>query len=123
MLLLCIGAAACHDPAGPNERPLSVFTDGANLTLANGNRVPIFYSVVNPDILALANSVFMPCNDPTSSCPRVSPGGTIRMPYGEIPGYQGDESTIAVSQWRLIPNSDGKFTVTDFRSFTVSLRH
>lgn len=115
-----MGLLSCNSPTEVVNRPLAVMTDGANVTLANGNSVPIFYLLINPNILALADYVL--CQDPSSGCPRVAPHATVRVPYGNIFGYASSEKTVTVTQWRLQRTVQGTYQTVDLRSTTVPLQ-
>ena len=121
-LVVAIVLTGCPSATEVLNRPLAVMSDGANLTLANGNSVPIFYTMVNAELLVSADYVITLCRDPSSSCPRVPPFGTTRAAYSDIFGYQSGESTAAIWQWRLMRHADGTYAVADYRTTSVRLR-
>jgi len=112
--------AACSSTTRPKGQLLDISANGSVITLQNRNEWPVFYLAADPEFLALAD--FILCSDPASSCPRVPPKGTVRVPYGDIAGFHAGQTHVVVWQWRLERQADGTYSQVGFQAVTVPLR-
>lgn len=118
--LLAAFALACSSPTGTEPRPLRVVAAANTVTIENPNAWPVFYLVANPQFLALVD--FALCEDPSSSCPRVPPRGSVHVAYTDIAGYEPGETEATLMQWRLERQVDGTYRSRDFQTTPLGLR-
>ena len=117
--LLAVVVLACSSPTGTEPRDLHVIAAANVVTMENPNDWPVFYLVVNPNFLALAD--FALCENPASDCPRVPARGTAHVAYTDIAGYEAGETAATLWQWRLERQLDNTYRAKDFKSTTVTL--
>ena len=110
---------ACETPTSPASQRLTLSSDGSALTLRNPNSWPVFYLLLDPDILAGVDYVL--CTDP-ATCRRVAAKSSARVPYTEIVGYHAGQVAILLTQWRIRRSSSGDYEATDVQSFEASLQ-
>ena len=124
LTLASLALLGCETPTAPASRPLALSSDGSTLTITNPNSWPVFYMVVDPNILALASGTiadFSLCTDPTT-CPRVAAKSSVRVAYAEIVGYHAGQSAVRLTQWRLRRNSGGGYEATDIQSTDANIQ-
>jgi len=117
--LLAVAVLACSSPTGSEPRELRVIAAASTVTMENPNAWPVFYLVVNPNFLALAD--FALCEDPEANCPRIPPRGTAHVAYTDIAGYEPGETEATLWQWRLERQPDGTYRSKDFKATTIAL--
>ena len=101
--LFALWTTACASPTVVGGS-LSAQATPAALLLHNGGAEPIYYFVVGRTLAALID--WTPCRNP-STCPRVDPGETERIPWRDVPPHERGEEEVLVYCWRLVPAGDG----------------
>ena len=108
----------CETPTAPASQLLSVSSDGSAITLTNSNSWPVFYMMVDPNMLALLD--FALCTDP--ACPQVAAKSIVHVPYGDIIGYHPGQTAVRLMQWRLRRNSSGTYEATDIKGTDATIQ-
>lgn len=114
---------ACETPTDPASQLLALSSNGSVLTLTNPNSWPVFYSVVDPNWLALGDrelALSAPCADP--ACPHVLARSSVRVPYSAIGGYHAGLASVQITQWRLSRSSSGDYRAIDVRSDEANIQ-
>lgn len=102
---LCAVGLSCDALTSPKREPvaLRVVVDSAALTLTNDNDYKLFYSVVDPRILASANFIGPSCN----CYPQIGAHESVRIPVSEILADSAvHPRVISISDW-LTADSHG----------------
>ena len=119
LIVAALTLLACETPTQPSSQLLTLSSDGTALTLTNRNSWPVFYMVVDPNMLALLD--FALCEDP-ATCPRVAAKSSVRVPYTDIIGYHPGQAAVHFTQWRLRQNSSGDYDATDIQGADANIQ-
>ena len=111
----------CGDPLAPRTDLLSASTHGSTLRLTNRSPETVYYAVAERETWNLIDLYI--CDDPaTCSSPRLPAGGSVNVPYDQIPGYEPGAEGI-VMHWHLVERaSEGRHVPDSIRRLSVILR-
>lgn len=97
-----LALAACSDPALPvAERVQARAAGDAILAITNRGDDAVYVRASDPTVLALMAA----CSP--STCTRVAPGETLRLPYAEIENYDPGDAQATVAWWAFVTESGG----------------
>lgn len=88
------------------------------VAIANGTERAVGYAVANPSWLGLLAT----CSDPSPSCLRLKPGGTVTVPPEDIYGWSTQATDAVVYWWQVLPTSNGGYQATEVKQVSLSLR-
>ena len=102
-----LALAACSDPALPvAERVQARAAGNAILAISNRGDEAVYVRATDPTVLALQSA----CSP--STCARVAPGETLRLPYAGIENYDPGDAQASVAWWAFVAESGGTFRET-----------
>jgi hypothetical protein len=103
---LALLLAACSAVTEPHaDGTLVARATPPYLRIENVGTSPVYYAVFEASLAA--RILWAPCDRP-KECPRVDPGGELRIRYPEIPGYDEAERPVALLYWwHLVPRGRG----------------
>ncbi len=104
---LIVSLGACSGPTLPTgEWVRARATGDATLSVTNRGDAPVYIQVADPTELILLTG----CSP--SSCTRVAPGATVRVPFSEITAYDPGDQQAAVNWWVFADNGAAAATGT-----------
>lgn len=115
--MCCAVLAGCGDgPTGVRAGDLTIWSDSGALWVKNRGPETIYYTVFMADFIF--SITWQPCTEvePTSRCPRLEPGATIRIPHDQILLHQlADEPKAAAFYWWRVFQRNGIAETMDLR--------
>ncbi len=91
---LTAALAACSDPLLPRDEWVRARPTGdAALSITNRGDAPVYIQVADPTEFVLLSG----CTP--STCTRIAPGGTVRVPFSQITAYDPGDAQAAVVWW------------------------
>lgn len=118
-MLLALPVLACSSPSGPSAEVLIPEPRSAaeGLILSNPTNSPLYYAAFERRWAEEGLFIWGRCTD-APRCPRIPPGGTVRVPPEEISGYFPGAQEARVYFWRLVAQGN-EYVVRDFRTVVV----
>lgn len=117
-LALAAGLVACSSPTAVEEERVAVTVRDGTVEIRNARPDSIFVRLVERGEAALVNQP--PC--PLTGCPVVPPGGTHAAGQADITGVEPDSEEAILHWWRVVPDGEGGFELTDVHAITFPLR-
>lgn len=120
ILALTVLAASCGLSTEPREsQELAHVVAPPQLILTNKSDKPVFYFVVEQDLLPLIN--WAPCADP-AVCPPLAPGASVHIDFERITGYHAGSERAVLNWWNAEGARDGAQSIDRVRVTTIQLR-
>jgi len=115
---LALALPACRSSVEPVSATLGIASNGTVVTLTNTSDASIYYYLVDPEFLAVADLAL--CTSPT--CPHVPPHSSMDVPYTAIVGRHSAGTQVSVIEWRLAITLSGRLEQIGWHSRTFSLQ-
>jgi hypothetical protein len=120
LVVLALASLACESPVAVQSDILHVRKAPTALELTNISSAPVYYFVVDRDLLALLD--WAVCDNP-ATCPNVTPNAMRRVPFDSIGGYSATTREVVVYHWHLVPGNRAPGYVPDsLRAVIVTVR-
>lgn len=118
-LALGLGLAACSSPTAVEEEGVAVTARDGTVEIRNARSDSIFVRLVERETAPLVN--MSPC-PLIGICPIVAPGGRRLVGRAEITGVEPDSEEAILHWWRVVPDGEGGFELTDVHGVVFPLR-
>lgn len=109
--------AACAgllEPTGPH---VDARLTTAGLLASNHTAADIYFTAFEREIVALIE--WVPCSDPATCRPRLTPAADTTIPYASIYGWGPASREVVCYWWHSVPNGAGGYRPDSIRGLVV----